>query len=148
MRFHVLSLPHTVTRHDYSACAFTQKVLKFCKMMTERGHTVYHYGHADSEVICTEHIAVTDNEVLEKAYGSYDWRKEFFKHNTADHAHKTFNERAIAEVGKRKQPNDFLLMFWGFAHEPIAKAHPELIPIEPGIGCHNKPCGKFNIYES
>ena len=64
MRFHVFAIPHTVTRPDYSACAFTQKVLKFCKMMTERGHTIYHYGHADSQVICTENVAVTDNEVL------------------------------------------------------------------------------------
>lgn len=148
MRFHILSLPHTVTRKDYSACAFTQKVLKMCKMMTERGHTVYHYGHKDSEVECTEHIPVTFDEDLQIAYGSYDWRKEFFKHNTSDHAHQIFNKRAIVEVGKRKQVNDFLLCFWGFAHEPIANAHPELIAIEPGIGCTNKPFTKQSIFES
>lgn len=148
MRFHVLSLPHTVTRKDYSACAFTQKVLKFCKMMTSRGHTVYHYGHKDSEVECTEHISVTFNEDLEKAYGSYNWRKDFFKHNTADHAHQIFNERAIVEVGTRKQKNDFILCFWGYAHKPIFQAHPELIPVEPGIGCTNDPCCPQNIYES
>lgn len=148
MRFHILSLPHTVTRKDYSACAFTQKVLKMCKMMTERGHTVYHYGHKDSEVECTEHIPVTFDEDLQIAYGSYDWRKEFFKHNTSDHAHQIFNKRAIVEVGKRKQANDFLLCFWGFSHEPIADAHPELIAIEPGIGCTNKPFTKQSIFES
>jgi glycosyltransferase involved in cell wall biosynthesis len=148
MRFHVLALPHTVTRKDYSACAFTQKVLKWCKMMTLRGHTVYHYGHKDSEVICTEHIPVTFNEDLEKAYGSYDWKKTFFKHNTGDHAHQIFNQRAIIEVGKRKQKNDFILCFWGYAHRPIFQAHPELIPVEPGIGCTNEPCCPQNIYES
>jgi glycosyltransferase involved in cell wall biosynthesis len=148
MRFHALGLPHTVTRKDYSACAFTQKVLKFCKMMTERGHTVYHYGHKDSEVICTEHISVTFNEDLEKAYGNYDWRKNFFQHNTADHAHQIFNQRAILEVGKRKQPGDFILCFWGYAHRPIFQAHPECIPVEPGIGCTNEPCCPQNIYES
>lgn len=148
MRFHVLGLPHTVTRKDYSACAFTQKVLKFCKMMTRRGHTVYHYGHKDSEVECTEHIPVTFNEDLEKAYGSYDWKKTFFKHNTADHAHQIFNERAIVEVGKRKQKNDLILCFWGYAHRPIFQAHPDLIPVEPGIGCTNEPCCPQNIFES
>lgn len=148
MRFHVLSLPHTVTTHEYSACAFTQKVLKFCKMMTRRGHTVYHYGHKDSTVECTEHVPVTFDEDLQKAYGSYDWRKEFFKHNTQDHAHQIFNQRAIVEVGKRKQPRDFLLLFWGYAHAPIMHAHPDLIPVEPGIGCSNKPCTPQSIYES
>ena len=148
MRFHVLSLPHTVTRKDYSACAFTMKVLKFCKMMTERGHTVYHYGHADSEVICTEHIAVTDNEVLEKAYGNHDWRKNFFKHDTSDYAHQTFNQRAIVEVGKRKQPRDFILCFWGYAHQPIFEAYPDTIPVEPGIGCTNMPCTPQSVFES
>lgn len=148
MRFHVLSLPHTVTRKDYSACAFTQKALKWCKMMTARGHTVYHYGHKDSEVECTEHVAVTFDEDLQKAYGSYDWRKNFFQHNVSDHAHIMFNERGIVEVGKRKQPGDFLLCFWGFGHRPIAEAHPEMIPVEPGIGCTNEPFTKQSIFES
>ena len=148
MRFHALSLPHTVTRKDYSACAFTQKVLKFCKMMTERGHTVYHYGHKDSDVICTEHIPVTFDEDLKIAYGDHDWRKNFFKHNTADHAHQIFNKRAIEEVGKRKQRGDFILCFWGYAHRPVFEAHPECIPVEPGIGCTNDPCCPQNVYES
>jgi glycosyltransferase involved in cell wall biosynthesis len=148
MRFHVLSLPHTVTRKDYSACAFTQKALKWCKMMTARGHTVYHYGHKDSEVECTEHVPVTFDEDLQKAYGNYDWRKNFFQHNVSDYAHKMFNERGIVEVGKRKQPGDFLLCFWGFGHRPIANAHPELTPVEPGIGCTNEPFTQHSIFES
>jgi glycosyltransferase involved in cell wall biosynthesis len=124
------------------------KVLKFCKMMTERGHTVYHYGHADSQVICTEHIAVTDNQVLEKAYGNHDWRKNFFKHDTSDYAHQTFNQRAIVEVGKRKQRMDFILCFWGYAHQPVFEAFPDTIPVEPGIGCTNKPCTPQSVFES
>ena len=148
MRFHVLALPHTVTRKDYSACAFTQKVLKWCKMMTRRGHTVYHYGHKDSDVICTEHVPVTDDDVLRKAYGDYDWRKNFFKHNTQDYANRTFNANACIEVGKRKQKGDFLLCFWGFGHRPVADAHPELIPVEPGIGCDNEPFTPQSIFES
>lgn len=117
-------------------------------MMTRRGHTVYHYGHEKSEVECTEHVPVTYDEDLEKAYGDYNWRKNFFTHNTADHAHQIFNKRGIVEVGKRKQPGDFLLCFWGFAHQPIADAHPDLIAVEPGIGCTNKPFTKQSIFES
>ncbi len=124
------------------------KVLKFCKMMTERGHTVIHYGHADSDVICTEHVPIMTSEDLRIAYGDHDWRTGFFKYNSADYAHKTYNERTIPAVGVRKQKGDFLLLFWGFAQEPIKNAHPDLIALEPGIGCRNKPACNFNVYES
>ena len=66
MIFHCLSVPYSPTRKENSLCAFTQKVYKFCKEMTKRGHTVYHYGHEDSEVTCTEHITVTNDEILKK----------------------------------------------------------------------------------
>lgn len=134
MRFHVLALPHTVTTKEYLSCAYTQKVLKFCQMMKKLGHTIYHYGHEESEVMCDEHITVTDNAVLQEAYGGYDWRKEFFRHNTGDHANKEFVRRAIPEVGLRKQPGDFLLCFWGTGHAAIAAAHPDMTAVEPGIG--------------
>ena len=74
-RFHILPPAHTVTNSDYTGCAYTQKVLKFSKMMKARGHHVIHYGHEDSNLICDEHVTVTTNKDLEIAYGNYDWRK-------------------------------------------------------------------------
>ena len=58
MRFHVLPNPAVVTSKDYLSCAFTQKALRFCKMMKERGHKVIHYGHEESNLDCTEHVTV------------------------------------------------------------------------------------------
>ena len=147
-RFHVLAVPHTITRKDYSSCAFTENVLKFCKMMFSRGHTVYHYGHADSTVDATEHIPVMTNEDLKRAYGEYNWKKEMLKHNVNDEANRTFNTRAIEAIKSRKQPGDFLLLFWGIGHAPVAAAHPDLVAVEPGIGCFNRPCTEFSVYVS
>jgi hypothetical protein len=67
MRFHCLGLPHTVTNIDYVGCAYTQKVLKFCKMMKDRGHYIIHYGHKDSVVDADEHVTLLDNDDLLKA---------------------------------------------------------------------------------
>lgn len=149
MRFHCLGLPHTITSPEYSACAFTQKVLKFCTMMSRRGHTVYHYGHEKSQVKATEHVTVTNDAVLEKAYGSYDWHTEQFKHSSDDYAHTVFNMNAAEEITKRKKPGDFLLLFWGSGHAHVAKVHAnDMILVEPGIGSFNALTAPFCVFES
>lgn len=146
--FHILGVPHTVTHKDYVACAFTQKALKFGKMMTNLGHKVIHYGHKDSELVCTEHVSVLDNSDLEIAYGSYDWRKEFFKYDLNDHAYQTFYTNAIREVGNRKGKNEFILPFWGPGTRTVCDAHPDLICVEPGIGYAQGHWARWKIFES
>ena len=147
-RIHVLGIPHTISSKDYVACAYTQKVVKFAKMMTDRGHEVIHYGHEDSDLQCTEHVTVITNDVLQKVYGSHDWKKQFFKYDTNDECYQTFYKNAIEEICKRKQKNDFILPFWGLGHKPICDAHPDLITVEPGIGYADGHWARYKIFES
>ena len=74
---------------------------------------------------------------------------EFFKFDAPDEDHQTFNKNAIAEIQKRKQPNDFLLAFWGYGHFDICMGHQDMICVEPGIGyAPNASFCKWRIYES
>ncbi len=148
MRFHILGLPHTVSSKEYVACAYTQKVVKFSKMMIERGHTVIHYGHEESDLECTEHVNVLSTEDWKISYGDHDWRKHFFKFDTGDHAYQTFYKNAIREIAIRKQPLDIILPFWGSGTRPICDAHQDLICVEPGIGYAGGHWARYKIFES
>ena len=147
IRLHVLAVPHTASTKEYTVCAFTQKVINFCKMYKEAGMYVMHYGHEESEVVCDEHITVTDRALLERVYGIYDWKNQGLRFNQTDEVYQTFNANCIREIEKRKQPGDIILCFFGLAQKPVCDAHPDLFECEPSIG-YPSSFAKYKVYES
>lgn len=148
-RIHVLGVPHTRTNLDYVACAYTQKAYKFCKMMTERGHTVFHYGVEGSNPICTENVVVVSNEVYNRVYGEHDFRSKFFRYDTEDECYQTFYRNAIEAIRERNQGCDIVLPFWGVGVKPICDAlQHECIIIEPGIGYGDGSWADYRVFES
>ncbi len=115
-----------------------------------RGHEIIHYGHPDSDLPCTEHVIVTDDRVLQQAYGTHDWRRHQFQHNIQDWANQEFIRRTIPEIQRRVQPRDFVLCWWGIGHQAIADAVRDLgaIPVEPGIGYTSGHFAEWRAYES
>src|ERR1035437_4629796 len=98
MRFHILGIPHTISIPEYSSCAFTQKVVKMCKMLKAEGHTVIHYGNALSTVDCDENVVVTRESDLRRSYPVHNWRKLGFPpFKKSDRCYEMFYTRTIAE---------------------------------------------------
>jgi glycosyltransferase involved in cell wall biosynthesis len=148
MRFHSLAVPHNICNPDFVACAYQQKVLKFARMMTARGHEVITYGVEGMQTDSTEQVVVVDRDTFESVYGDHDYRTRFFRYDTTDLVYQTFYRTAIAEIAKRKQPNDFILPWWGSGHRPICDAHPDLITVEPGIGYAGGHWARWKVWES
>lgn len=147
IRLHVLAVPHTASTKEYTVCAFTQKVINFCKMYKEQGMHVIHYGHENSDVICDEHVTVMTQKLLDETYGIYDWKNLGLRFKQDDIVYRTFNENCIREIGKRKQPGDIILCFFGLAQKPVCDAHPDLLECEPSIG-YPSSFAKYKVYES
>jgi len=144
-RFHCLGIPHTVTSPAFAHCAYTQAVLRFCKFMTESGHEVYHYGHERSEVVCTEHVTVTNDEDI-AAYA--DWKTKSFNGQFNDICNQKFTARAIPEITKRLQYRDFLLCWYGTGHRGVAgKVGNSMIVVEPAVYCF-KSFAPFRVFGS
>jgi glycosyltransferase involved in cell wall biosynthesis len=140
MRFHVLSVPHTASNKQYLACAFTQKVVNMCKMLTTLGHHVIHYGNELSDVQCTEQVSVTfpDDIGPPEQSGNFDCNSRTYI---------KYMRRTIASIKKRKEPNDFLLCLWNGVRE-VAEAHSNMIVVEAGIGYPGNFFAPFKVFES
>lgn len=140
MRFHVVALPHTETTKEYLSCAYTQKTIKFCKMMKDRGHTVFLYAAKNNEAVCDEVINCTDAVVPSTedytsfpfTIGSEPWTK--------------MNKRAIEEINKRKQPQDFVCLIAGLCQKEIADGV-DLMSVEYGIG-YGGVFAPYKVFES
>jgi glycosyltransferase involved in cell wall biosynthesis len=145
MRFHVVGLPHTNTTLDFTACAFTEKVRKFCVMMKSLGHTVYLYGGEFNEAPCDEHIpCITEQERLD-AVGGRHYTGASFDYNLP--YWEKFNRKVASSIGKRAEQKDFICVIGGYAHKQIADSLPHLMTVEFGIG-YPGTFAKYRVFES
>lgn len=116
-------------------------------MLKDRGHTVFFYGTEGSDVPCDRLFTVGTKEERVAAYGEYNWRKEFFKHEPKDKVHENFNARAVAEINAIKDERDFLLVTMGNYHLPVSQGTNLRFTVESGIG-YSGVFAKHKVFES
>lgn len=145
MRFHLVSLPHTQTTDDFSACAFTEKVRKFAIMMTNLGHEVFLYAGEKNEAPCTEHICCLSEKDRKKAVGDNHYCMASFDYNLPHWV--KFNHNVIESIKTRIQQKDFICLIGGYSHKTIADSFPNHISVEFGIG-YPGSFSQFRVFES
>lgn len=133
VRFHVPAIPGQPTTLENSHCAYTQKVVKFARMMRDLGHEVIVYSEPDNDapgehVPCYVPSSATDFDP------------------SAPHW-VAANEAAIREINKRREDRDFLCLIAGRCQEAIARAFPDMIAVEFGIG-YSGVFAPYRVYES
>ncbi len=119
-------------------------------MMTDLGHEVFLYGGTQNEARVKEFVTVVSDENREKWFGSYNWDKEVFPAIGWDPQQPWWhimNGNAIREIYARAQKGDFVGIIAGRCQEVIAKALPELRPVEWGVGYEGILDG-FRVFES
>jgi glycosyltransferase involved in cell wall biosynthesis len=147
--FHVVSLPHTQTTEEYVACAYTMKVNKFARMMTDLGHEVFVYSSEENEAPGT-HVQLVSKAEQQAWFGQYDHREKFFELSW-DNKHESWqvmNTRAIEKIKElRHSQRDFLCLIGGNCQKQIADGLTDMIPVEFGIG-YSGVWSNYKVFES
>ena len=145
MRFHVVSLPHTQVTKEFSGCAFTEKVRRFCIMMTNLGHEVYLYAGEKVDAPVTKLITCISEERRAQAVGGGHYTSATFDTNALHW--RIFNTNVIRLMQSHLQPQDFICLIGGYAHKEIADKYPNHISVEFGVG-YGGVFSKYRVFES
>jgi len=161
------AIPHTITTNEFSHCAFTGKVLRFCAMMKNRGFEVYHYGIETSSVDATKNIdlltikeweqlkivsylhlnpELTIEDVNQKIKNKTNFIGELSNYSTP--LYKEFNKKfkKALEKNYRSVSTDIVCLPFGRSHEEAIQDM-NVVSVESGIGYLNS-YHNYRIFES
>jgi glycosyltransferase involved in cell wall biosynthesis len=130
MKLHLVALPHTQVSSEFCHCAYTSKILKFCKMM--QGGSIFLYAPEGKEVEGATLIPCLRTADRIKIFGSDDPAR---LHTwPTDQQSETFNTGVIAHLAKHYERGDLVLLAGGRTHMPIANALRQALYCEPFVG--------------
>jgi glycosyltransferase involved in cell wall biosynthesis len=132
MKLHLVALPHTRVEPTFCGCAYTAKVLKFCRMMNDRHDITLYAPESTSPPTRVEFVPCLPEAERVRTFGK-DSLNRLPEWPTNEQA-LTFNLNVIRELSQRAVLGDLVLLTGGYTHEMIARALPNLLFIEPFVG--------------
>jgi len=147
--FHVLGVSTTETNDEYAGCPFTTGAKNLISEIVKDGDTVIHYCNPGSDT-AGEDVFVTGKRVL-----------DIFGESHASQYHASYQPKAIArlcrdfsiacaaEVRKRVQPGDFVLLPSDGVQDVIAMLGdvPDIKIVEINVG-YPDPLAMYRIFET
>jgi glycosyltransferase involved in cell wall biosynthesis len=137
VRLHVIGLPHTETTTEFVTCAYTQKLVKFGKMMTALGHEVIVYSGEVNETLCAEHVPVVSRDERVRWFGEHD-QNGVWGNVTWDSTKEPWvvmNGRVIGEIRKRQQGGDEIVCLpTGTPCMVVKDTLSDMVVCEPFVG--------------
>lgn len=150
-RFHVVDMPYTISDGSMPINPFSEKMIKFCKFMKNRGHQIFHYGHKDSQVDCDVSVSIFDRNDWETFWPQKKWedKSNGFIDYDNQYADEYMYKKASDEIKKYKSTNDIFLNFIGNSQKIISDENPDLITVEASVGySKNFSYSEWRVYES
>ena len=167
IRLHILGLPHTITRDEFSHCAYTGKIQRFSPMMRSVGYEVYHYGVETSDSGADKNFNILNLEEWNKLrFISYKIEQPNLSNediikkikdpstfigdlgNSQLPLYKEFNKRLalVLEQNYRSKAIDIVCLPFGTGHID-AIINKDFVIVESGIG-YPVTFSEFRIFES
>lgn len=133
MNLHIVSLPHTEVSPDFCGCAFTAKVLKFCKMMGD-AYNITVYAPEGPPIPGAELMNCLDREERIKIFGPDDSSR--LPNWPTEQQSAVFHARVIDRMKRYlgKPQDELILLTMGYTSRCIKDAFPGFISCEPGVG--------------
>ena len=151
MRFFIIGLAHTKTVDpindpSFAGCAYTAKAWYLCRMLTERGHEVYHVGNAGSNPVCTRQLNVGNPEQWIARYGGRR-STDFFDCSDNDYTASFYNQaRKMVQHNGGEAFSSIVCLPFGQSQRLAVEGLSQLV-VESGIGYGNA-FTDFRVYES
>lgn len=150
---HLLGIPHTITRPEFSHDAFTNKVRTFAPMMRAQGYPVIHYGVGGAQSGANLQVDLLSEEEYNGFMGgppkvrAPNWMWAHYADSSTPLYH-AFNQRLAEELRARVDPQrDLVCCPFGTGHREALDALPQVLAIETGIGYPTSYL-RFRVFES